>query len=110
MNQSDHTDVPLIAGKPTGRPRSLWRLPTIATGATAGLTVVSIVLDAGNERARDLALLIGAPTFYLLLPATVACLVVALVRQIRRRRAARLAAHGRGDRHRRADPSTRRTT
>jgi hypothetical protein len=86
MNQSDHTDAPLSADRPTGRPRNLWRLPLIATAATAGLTVLSIVLDAGNARARDLALLVGAPTFYLLLPATVACLVVALVRQIRGRR------------------------
>jgi hypothetical protein len=77
MNQSDHTPL---------RPRSLWRLPVIAAVTTAGLTVLAVVLDAGGERARDLALLVGAPTLYLLLPATVAGVVVALVRQVRRRR------------------------
>jgi len=86
MNRSDQTDVSTSAGKPGGRPKSLWRRPTIAAAATAGLTVLSLVLDTGNERARDLALLIGAPTLYLLLPATTAWFVVALVLQIRRRR------------------------
>jgi hypothetical protein len=85
MNQSDQTEIPAFTGKLAGRPKSLWRIPTIAAIATAGLTVLSIVLDAGNERARDLALLIGAPTLYLLLPATATCFVVALVLQIRRR-------------------------
>jgi hypothetical protein len=66
MNQSD---VSTVAGKPPGRPKSLWRIPTIAAAATAGLAVLSIVLDAGDERARDLALL-----------------VVALAVEIRRRR------------------------
>ena len=86
MNQPDQTNVSTFAGKPAGRPKSLWRIPAILAGATAGLTVLSIVLDAGNERARDLALLIGALTLYLLLPATATCFVVALALQIRRRR------------------------
>ena len=60
MNQSDPTDVPLFSGKTNGRPRRLWLIPTIAAVVTAGLTALSIVLDAGNERSRDLALLIGA--------------------------------------------------
>jgi DNA-binding CsgD family transcriptional regulator len=86
MNQFDRTDVRAFARKLPGRRKSLWRIPVIAATAAAGLTVVSIALDAGNERARDLALLIGAPTLYLLLPATASCFVVALVRQIHRRR------------------------
>jgi hypothetical protein len=63
-----------------------WRVTTIAAVLTAGLGALSIVLDTGGPRARDLALLIGAPTLYLLLPATAACFVVALVMRIRRRR------------------------
>jgi hypothetical protein len=47
MNQSDQTDVSTFAAKPAGRPRSLWRIPAILAGATAGLTVLSIMLDAG---------------------------------------------------------------
>lgn len=79
-------DVSTFAGKPAGRLKSRWRIPAIAAVTTAGLTTVSIVLDTGDERARDLALLIGAPTLYLLLPATAGCFVVALVRRNRDRR------------------------
>jgi hypothetical protein len=85
MNQSEHPDIPTAAGKPTGPSKNLWRWPTIAALATAGLATTSIVLDNGTEHARDLALLIGAPTLYLLAPALAAWLVVALVIQIRRR-------------------------
>ncbi|OXM69584.1 hypothetical protein [Amycolatopsis vastitatis] len=81
MNDPDRADVFTSAGK---RAR-LWRIPTILAVATAGLIVSSIVLDAGSERARDLALLIGAPTLYVLLPATAVSFVVALVLRIRRR-------------------------
>jgi hypothetical protein len=86
MNDPDQVDVSPFAAKPAGRPKSLWRIPTILAVAAAGLIVLSIVLDAGNERARDLALLIGAPTLYVLLPATAGCFVVAVVLQIRRKR------------------------
>jgi hypothetical protein len=86
VNDPHQADISTFAGKPAGRPKSLWRIPAILAVATAGLTVLSIVLDAGSERARDLALLIGAPTLYLLLPATAACFVVALLLQIRRSR------------------------
>jgi hypothetical protein len=86
VNDPHQADISTFAGTPAGRPKSLWRIPAILAVATAGLTVLSIVLDAGSERARDLALLIGAPTLYLLLPATAACFVVALLLQIRRRR------------------------
>ncbi|MBE8516854.1 hypothetical protein ILP97_04865 [Amycolatopsis sp. H6(2020)] len=85
MNDPDQADVSPRAGRGAGRPKSLWRITAVLAVATAGLIVLSIVLDAGSERARDLALLIGAPTLYLLLPATVVCFVVALVRRIRRR-------------------------
>jgi len=87
--EPEQPDVPTVAGRPTGRQKSLWRVPTIAAVATAGLTALSIVLDTGDGQARDLALLIGAPTLYLLLPATAASFAVALVVRIRRRRSAR---------------------
>ncbi|MGW4212241.1 hypothetical protein ACWEIJ_29910 [Lentzea sp. NPDC004789] len=68
---------------------SLWRVPAIAVLTTALLTALSIVLDTGGERSRDLALLVGALTFYLVAPATVICVVVATVVEIRRRRRVR---------------------
>ena len=82
MNDPDQADGSTFAGKRAG----LWRITTVLAVATAGLIALSIVLDAGSGRARDLALLIGAPTLYVLLPATVVCFVVALVLRIRRRR------------------------
>lgn len=80
-NQSERTDNSTGAGRPS---KHLWRPPMIAALATAGLAAVSIVLDNGSERARDLALLIGAPTLYVLAPATAAWFVVALAIQTRR--------------------------
>ena len=74
MNQTD-----------TARPKSLWRIPLIAAGITAVLLVLSFILDTGDAHARDLALLIGAPTLWILLPATVAAFAVALVLRVRRR-------------------------
>lgn len=65
---------------------SPWRIPVLGAVATAALTAVAMVLDTGGERARDLALLIGAPTLWVLLPATVAAFGVALVVHVRRRR------------------------
>ena len=66
--------------------RNPWRIPVIGAVATAVLTASAMVLDTGDEHARDLALLIGAPTLWLLLPATVLAFVVALVVHLRRRR------------------------
>jgi NADH dehydrogenase len=80
-NQPERVGTPTGAGRPSKR---LWPAPTIAALVTAGLAAVSIVLDNGSEQARDLALIIGAPTLYILAPATAAWLVVALVIQIRR--------------------------
>jgi hypothetical protein len=81
-NHSERADTPTAVGRPS---KHLWRAPTIAALATAALAILSIVLDNGTERARDLALLIGAPTLYLLAPATTVWLAFALVTQIRRR-------------------------
>jgi hypothetical protein len=66
-----------------------WRAPALAVLTTAVLTATSIVLDTGGEQSRDLALLVGALTFYLVAPATVVCVVVATVVEIRRRRRVR---------------------
>jgi hypothetical protein len=65
--------------------KKVWRAPVIALAVTVGLVVLSVILDRGGERSRDLALLIGAPTLYLLLPAVVIWLLVTLVLQVRRR-------------------------
>jgi protein-S-isoprenylcysteine O-methyltransferase Ste14 len=66
------------------RPRSLWRPPAIVLLVAVALLVLSFVLDTGGERSRDLALLIGAPSLYLLLPLAVLWLAVAVVVQLRR--------------------------
>jgi hypothetical protein len=65
--------------------KKVWRAPVIALAVTVGLVVLSVILDRGDERSRDLALLVGAPTLYLLLPAVVIWLLVTLVLQLRRR-------------------------
>jgi hypothetical protein len=56
---------------------------------TAVLIVLSFVLDTGGARSRDLALLVGVLSFYVLVPVTVVCVVVATVLQIRRSRRVR---------------------
>ena len=66
------------------RPRNLWRPPAILLLVAIALLVLSIVLDTGGERSRDLALLIGAPTLYLLLPVAAVWLAAALAVQLRR--------------------------
>jgi hypothetical protein len=66
------------------RPRNLWRPPAVLLLVAIALLIVSLVLDTGGERSRDLALLIGAPTLYLLLPVAVLWLAVALAVQLRR--------------------------
>jgi hypothetical protein len=66
-------------------PRNLWRAPAILLGVAIVLYVVALALDTGGERSRDLALLIGVPTLYLLLPVAVVWLVIALVLHLRRR-------------------------
>jgi hypothetical protein len=49
------------------------------------LLVLAFALDTGSERSRDAALLIGAPTLYVLLPLAILWLIVALVRHWQRR-------------------------
>jgi hypothetical protein len=74
----------------SGRGRkSLWLVPAIAVLTTAALTVLAIVLDTGDARSRDLALLVGALTFYVVAPITVICVIVATVVKIRRARRVR---------------------
>jgi hypothetical protein len=66
----------------------LWRSvrwPVAALLLSTALVVVAFVLDAQPAgRARDTALLIGAPALFVLLPLSVLWLVVALVLHVRR--------------------------
>jgi hypothetical protein len=62
------------------------RGPLIAIATCVLLLLVAFALDSGGERARDAALLVGAPTLYLLLPAAVLWLLIAVLRQLTRRR------------------------
>lgn len=48
------------------------------------LVLVATVLDTGSARSRDVALLLGAPALYVLLPVAVVWAAVALVLQRRR--------------------------
>lgn len=72
---------PLDGGE--GGSRQLWPAPTMLLVGSTALLLASFGLDNGGERSRDLALLIGAPTLYVLMPAGVIWLVVALGRQLR---------------------------
>jgi hypothetical protein len=58
--------------------RSL-RGPLILLGLGVLLLLASTLLDRGGERSRDLALLLGAPALYLVLPLAVLWLIVVLV-------------------------------
>jgi hypothetical protein len=49
------------------------------------LLVLAFALDTGGERARDAALIVGAPTLYVLLPLSVLWLLVAVLRRATRR-------------------------
>jgi hypothetical protein len=61
------------------------RWPLVAVAACLLLLLVAFALDMGGERARDAALLIGAPTLYGLLPAAILWLLVAVVRHLNNR-------------------------
>ncbi len=58
--------------------RSL-RGPLILLGLGVLLLLASTLLDRGGERSRDLALLLGAPALYVVLPLAVLWLIVVLV-------------------------------
>lgn len=61
-----------------------YRGPLIAVGVGVALLLIAMLLDRGGERSRDLALLIGAPTLYVILPLAVLWLVtVAVLRRLR---------------------------
>jgi hypothetical protein len=62
--------------------RIVW--PVIAVCVCGLLYLTATLLDSGGESSRDWALLIGAPTLYVLLPISVLWLVVVLVRSRRR--------------------------
>ena len=84
MDEPERTDAPIAGNTPARSPKRVWRAPVIALAVTLGLVALSVLLDRGDERARDLALLIGAPTLYLLLPLVVIWLLVTVVLQVRR--------------------------
>jgi hypothetical protein len=74
-----------------GDRRETWlrlRWPLLALALAGILLATSFALDAGSERQRDLALLIGAPTVWLLLPASTIWTLVAAIRYLRRRHGA----------------------
>ncbi|WP_232661126.1 hypothetical protein [Pseudonocardia sp. TRM90224] len=60
------------------------RWPLTAVTIAAGLIVLAFVLDTGPTTVRELALTIGAPTLFFLLPAAVIWLIVAAVLHARR--------------------------
>jgi hypothetical protein len=51
----------------------------ILLGLGVLLLLASTLLDRGGERSRDLALLLGAPALYVVLPLAVLWLIVVLV-------------------------------
>lgn len=63
---------------------SAVRRPLIALAAGVLLLLIAFALDTGGERARDAALLVGAPTLYFLLPAAALWLLIAVLRHLRR--------------------------
>jgi membrane protease YdiL (CAAX protease family) len=73
------------ASTPTPRWRAV-RWPVLALLGAGLLLALADHLDTGPEAARDAALLIGAPTLYLLLPGATVWLVVAFLVDVRRRR------------------------
>lgn len=68
----------------TARRRSTVRPALVAVVVALALVLVAFLLDAGGERGRDAALLVGSAALYVLLPLAVLWLVVALVRSRRR--------------------------
>ena len=60
----------------------MWRAirwPVGAVVVSAALIGLSFLLDMGGRQARDAALLIGANTMFILLPASVIWLLVAVI-------------------------------
>jgi NAD-dependent oxidoreductase involved in siderophore biosynthesis len=60
-----------------------FRGPLIALGGGLLLLLVATILDRGGERSRDLALLIGVPAIYVILPLAVIWLIVVAVLRFR---------------------------
>jgi hypothetical protein len=60
-----------------------FRGPLIALGGGVLLLLIATVLDRGGERSRDLALLIGVPAIYVILPLAVIWLIVVAVLRVR---------------------------
>ena len=60
-----------------------FRGPLVALGAGLVLLLVATILDRGGERSRDLALLVGVPAIYVILPLAVIWLVVVAVLRVR---------------------------
>ena len=56
-----------------------FRKPLITLAAGVALVILAVALDAGGERSRDLALVIGAAAFYLVLPVAVIWLIAVLI-------------------------------
>jgi hypothetical protein len=67
-----------------------FRGPLIALAAGVVLLLAATLLDRGGERSRDLALLLGVPALYVVLPLAVLWLVVVAVLRAR-------SGSGRGD-------------
>jgi hypothetical protein len=60
-----------------------FRGPLVLLGAGLVLLLVATVLDRGGERSRDLALLLGVPAIYVILPIAVIWLIVVAVLRVR---------------------------
>jgi hypothetical protein len=58
----------------------LLRGPAVALALAAGAVLAALVLDQGSAMSRDVALLVGSAALYLLLPAALVWLAVALLR------------------------------
>lgn len=60
-----------------------FRGPLLALGGGLVLLLIATILDRGGERSRDLALLIGAPAIYVILPLAVLWLIVVAILRVR---------------------------
>jgi NAD-dependent oxidoreductase involved in siderophore biosynthesis len=60
-----------------------FRGPLVALGVGLLLLLIATILDRGGERSRDLALLIGVPAIYVILPLAVIWLIVVAVLRVR---------------------------
>ena len=70
-------------------PKNLWLIPAIALLTAAALIVLAFVLDTGDARSRELALLVGVLGLYVAAPIAVICVIAATVVKIRRARRVR---------------------